>query len=443
MSGDAAFALQADIDDVRHAVSVLLPVARTDIIDGRARFREIYCAVRDDHGGALPYDRPCQDSSALWRLPDESPPTGRPVRLGPSQAGLTVMLVPGLLAECVTDQSTLFADARAGLEAQGWRTGYIQTRGRQSSETNARVVRDALMALPANFRVVLVTHSKGTVDAMQALAGYPELAGRVVALVSVAGAVNGSPLADAIPQAMAEFVSGMPLSSCPPGQNVEAADSLRRSVRLAWLATHRLPPGIRTYSLAPYAGPDDISAILWPFYRTLAKTEPRNDGLVVVSDAVIPGSTLLGHPNADHLAVAMPFDAKTSLLSAALITHNPYPRAVLLEAALRFVEGTWRDPARRRNSDVHGRRRGSGQAPGPRRHHAGNRPGRARLRPVLGPRRRPQVAGRPTYLSGRCCSPAAPSSSSAACWRSAAALGGARRDHADARWPSPGAACCC
>jgi hypothetical protein len=34
----------------------------------------------------------------------------------------------------------------------------------------------------------------------------------------------------------------------------------------------------------------------------------------------------------------MPFDAKTSVLAATLFTHNDYPRAVLLEAALRYVE---------------------------------------------------------------------------------------------------------
>jgi hypothetical protein len=318
--------------------AVLLPVVKTSIVDGRARFREIYCAVRDDHGAALPNDRPCQDSAALWRLPDEPPPTGRAVGLGASQAGLTAVMVPGLLAECAAGLSMMFADARADLEAQGYHTGYIQTRGRQSAEVNARIVRDAIMAMPAERRIVLVTHSKGSVDSMQALATYPELAGRVVALVSVAGAVNGSPIADVVPQMLAELAEASPLLPCPPGRGVEAVDSLRRSVRLAWLATHDLPPGVRTYSLAAYAGPDDMSAVLWPYYRDMARTEPRNDGLVVASDAIVPGSTLLGYPNADHLAVAMPFGDNTPLLAATLITHNGYPRAVLLEAALRYVE---------------------------------------------------------------------------------------------------------
>lgn len=315
--------------------AILLPAAKAGIADGRGRFREIYCAVRTDHGVKLPFDRPCDTSAALWRLPDEPPATGRAVDLGPSTAHLTVVMVPGLLAECLASKSTVFGDARANLEAQGYQTSYVQTRGRQSSETNAVIIHDAIELMPADAHIILVTHSKGTVNSLTALAMYPELAGKVVALVSVAGAVNGSPLADMVPDWIAELAELMQMSECPQGQGVEAADSLRRATRLSWLATHTWPAIVRTYSLVAMAGPDDVSAVLRPFYRMLAGTDPANDGLVVASDAIVPGSTLLGYANADHLAVAMPF---TGLLAATLMTHDDYPRAVLLEAAVRYVE---------------------------------------------------------------------------------------------------------
>jgi pimeloyl-ACP methyl ester carboxylesterase len=315
--------------------SILLPTARAAVTDGRGRFREIYCAVRAARGTTLPFDRPCDTSAALWQLPGEAPPTGRSVALGRSSAGYTVMFVPGLLAECLASQSTVFGDSRADLEAQGYRTGYIQTRGRQSSETNAVIVRDAIRAMPADARIILVTHSKGTVDTLVALSEYPDLTDRVVALVSVAGAVNGSPLADLVPNWVAELAESMQIPECPRGHGVEAADSLRRAERLSWLATHSLPASVRTYSLVAVAGPDSVSAVLRPFYRMLAGTDPANDGQVIDSDAIVPGSTLLGYANADHLAVAMPF---TGLVAATLITQNDYPRTVLLEAAIRYVE---------------------------------------------------------------------------------------------------------
>jgi hypothetical protein len=156
--------------------AVLLPTARAGITDGRGRFREIYCAVQADHGAQLPFDRSCDTSAAIWQLQGEPPPSGSSVALGHSSAGLTVVMVPGLMAECLASKSTVFGDARANLEAQGYRTGYIQTRGRQAAEVNADIIRDAIGAMADSARIVLVTHSKGTVDALLALATYPELA---------------------------------------------------------------------------------------------------------------------------------------------------------------------------------------------------------------------------------------------------------------------------
>jgi hypothetical protein len=307
-------------------------LAGTHVADGRGRFREIYCAVRRDHGASLPYDRPCEDSAALWRLPGEPPPTGRPLAVGRVAPGTRVVMVPGLLAECVADLSKAFADATANLEAQGYAVGYIQTRGRRGSDVNADIVRDGVMALPPGETLILVTHSKGTVDTLEALAKYPALADRVAAVVSVSGAVYGSPLADSTPGALIHLGHQIPLVTCPPGENAEAVESLRRSVRLAWFASHRLPARVRFYSLAAYAAPPDVSVLLVPFWSSLAQTDPANDGLVIASDAIVPGSTLLGYPNADHLAVAMPFPPSP------LINRNDYPRAVLLEAAVRAVQ---------------------------------------------------------------------------------------------------------
>jgi hypothetical protein len=135
--------------------AILLSTAKAGIADGRGRFREIYCAIRADHGAKLPFDRPCDASAALWRLPGEQPPSGRPVPLTASSTGLTVVMVPGLLAECLASESTVFGDARADLQAQGYQTGYIQTRGRQASEINADIIRDAIRAMSADARIVL------------------------------------------------------------------------------------------------------------------------------------------------------------------------------------------------------------------------------------------------------------------------------------------------
>lgn len=334
----ACSAMPQRFDAAEVPPSVLMPASRAGIEDGRGRFREIFQAVSTTRGETLPDTRPGGAEAALWRLAGEPAATGRGVDLAPSKAGLTVLLVPGLLAECVRDKSLVFEDAVANLEAQGYKTAFVRTRGRQSSATNAVLIRDAVLDRPAGERIVLLTHSKGAVDSLEALVSFPELTRRVVAVVSVSGAINGSPLADVVPQVLAERAESLRLSQCPPGDGVEAVDSLRRSVRLSWLGAHTLPATVRYYSLAAFALPEDTSALLKPFHAVLAHTDPVNDGLVVCSDAIIPGATLLGYPKADHLAVAMPFGAKSPVLTATLITRNHYPRAVLAEAVMRFVE---------------------------------------------------------------------------------------------------------
>jgi hypothetical protein len=249
-----------------------------------------------------------------------------------------VVLVPGLLAECVAEKSLLFGDAAKRLEEIGYKISYIQTRGRQGSAINAELIRNALMAIPPGERLLFVTHSKGSVDALEALVKYPALAERTAALVSVSGAINGSPVADVFTKLTLELAHRAPLPTCLPGEGEEATDSLRRETRLSWLAAHPLPKGVRFYSLAAFTSRENTSRILRPFYDLLARIEPINDSLVVSSDAIVPGSVLLGYPNADHLAVAMPFTRDRTPLLAELIDKNDYPRAALLEAALRYVE---------------------------------------------------------------------------------------------------------
>lgn len=315
---------------------VLSLIGEAGIRDGRARFREIMNAIMADHGAGLPENRPTDDDNILWHLAGEGTPSGKSISLAPSSAGLRLVLVPGLLAQCVSQSSLLFEDARAHVALQGYPTILVSTGGRLSSKHNAAIIRDSVAALPKEDKLVFVTHSKGAVDVLEALTDFPELILRTVAVVSVAGAINGSPLADTFSDGLFRLAESIPLSSCPPGEGTEAFDSLRRPVRLRFLAEHPLPASIRFYSLPAFATREGMSLLLRPFYDILAKTDPLNDGLVIASDAIFPGATLLGYPNADHLAVAMPFTQRGLLRT--LINKNAYPRAALLEAIARYVE---------------------------------------------------------------------------------------------------------
>lgn len=249
-------------------------------------------AVIADHGAGLPDNRSTDDDNILWHLAGEAPPSGKSVSLVPSSAGLRLVLVPGGLAQCVAQSSLLFEDARANVELQGYPTTLVSTGGRLSSKHNAAIIRNSVAVLPKDDKLVFVTHSNGAVDVLEALTYCLELIPRTVAVVSVAGAINGSPLADTFSDGLFRLAESIPLSPCPPGEGTEAFDSLRRSGLLSFLAEHSLPVTIRFYSLPAFATREDMSLLLKPFYDILAKTDPLNDGLVIASDAIFPG----GHP---------------------------------------------------------------------------------------------------------------------------------------------------
>ena len=316
---------------------ILTPTDKAGIIDRRARFREIYCAVQEDHGGELPDDLPCE--KVLHRISGESEPTHQPVYLGQARLPLRILVVPGTLAECIQDTISPLPYARAHLEEYGYQTGLIMVGGRTSSTFNATQIRDYLANLeaPSSERVVLVGYSKGTTDALEAAVNHPEVAERVSAIVSFAGVVGGSPLADSLPGFQESLVRNMHIPACPEGDQ-GVVESLSKKTRLNWLAEHTLPTNVQYYSIAAFAEREQISSMIKGAYDKLATIDPRNDSQVIFYDALIPGSTLMGYVNADHWAIAMPISRDMPMVAKTLIDRNAFPREVLLEAIVRFVE---------------------------------------------------------------------------------------------------------
>jgi hypothetical protein len=320
---------------------MLVPVAWAGVVDMRARFREVWCAIREDHGRHLPEDRACDQ--ALLQLGGEGPPTGRPVRLGPASEALRIAVVPGLLGDCFKDLVVPFGDGLAHLATHGYRGEVVWVNGRSSTGHNARQLRDALMAMTFRDgeRLLLIAYSKGATDTLEALVEYPEIVPRVAAVVSVAGAINGSPLVEGLLNTFGDFLQWLPFSGCEQGDG-GALRSLRPAPRMRFLATAALPADVQYFSVA---GIVESAEVAWPLrvrWKRLASVDPRNDGQVLWSDAIIPGSRLLGYVRADHLAIALPFSRRPASLAGALVDHNAFPREVMLEAIVRTVEESLR-----------------------------------------------------------------------------------------------------
>ena len=248
--------------------------------------------------------------------------------------------MPGIGYECIEPWLNPVGNTAKHVRPFGYEATSIKVDALSGIETNARQIRDALMAMPEESgppRVVLIGYSKGAPDILQALVTYPEIRPRVAAVVSAAGAVGGSPLANDSEQYQADLMRHFPGASCGPGDGGGVA-SLRTTERRSWLAQNPLPTGLRYYSLVTFPEPERISSILKSSYRKLAKIDGRNDSQMIFYDEVIPASTLMGYVNADHWAIALPIARSHQKIGSWFVTQNAYPREALLEAMLRFIE---------------------------------------------------------------------------------------------------------
>lgn len=162
------------------APHVALPEAAA-VADGRARFREIFCAVLDRHRVPDAGQRTCGEW--LWQLGDE--PAAAPRPLPAAASSLHVYMVSGAFNECLGEDAGLFGEASARLRDAGYRIESIIVSGRSGSERNAAQIAARLSAAPGEKPgpAVLIGYSKGANDILEFLVRYPELAARALAPV--------------------------------------------------------------------------------------------------------------------------------------------------------------------------------------------------------------------------------------------------------------------
>lgn len=244
-----------------------------------------------------------------------------------------------MFGQCVKDWALPLQDGAAYLRSQAYRVDTIEVGGRSSSEQNAETIARAIpRVLKPGERLLMIGYSKGIGDILETLALYPQVIPPGSKIVSLAGIVSGTPIADHS-AALDQLVSDVPLPSCGSGDR-GAVDSVSRRHRIAWLVDHALPRDRTYFSIAAFTDRAHVSRPLEKTYRQLSTIDPRNDGQVIAADAIIPGSHLLGYLNADHWAVALPLARNVPKLRPVFAGRNDYPREILLEAIVRFVEET-------------------------------------------------------------------------------------------------------
>jgi hypothetical protein len=207
----------------------------------------------------------------------------------------------------------------------GYRIDTVVVGGMSSSTYNAKMIADAVEALELepDDRLVLLGYSKGAPDILLC-----------------------------------------------EGGDLGMVSSLRRSYRMSWLAANPPPAHVRTFSLASFTDRPHVARLLRFPYDQLVRIDARNDGQVISTDQIVPGSTLLGYANADHWAVAMALEERRSFWMSHPGRQRAFPRAVLLEAILRFVAESLaaEDGSDRGTAATRSRAAEPAQAPGSRVH---------------------------------------------------------------------------
>ena len=302
--------------------------AEAGIVDLRGRYRAALCRRLP------PKSPPCDD--VLLRLPGESP--------APSEAPASDALrryrlafIPGLFSECLQALARPFADVIPDLTRAGADARYFSVAGRGSVATNSARLETEIASLPDDgLPLIVFAYSKGLPDLLDLVVRRPESAARIAAIVSLAGAANGSLLADRYLTTYRRWLSGLPLVSCGSGTGDEIND-LRRDVRLEWWRQHRAAISIPIFLLVTTPRRDHVSPTLSAPYRELARTEPRNDGMLFWYDQLVSGASLLGYVNADHWGVAMPLSQELKAVDF-LFYDDEVPRTLLVEAAIEVVD---------------------------------------------------------------------------------------------------------
>ncbi|KPK92061.1 MAG: hypothetical protein AMJ94_05935 [Deltaproteobacteria bacterium SM23_61] len=335
MTGSCSLKLQKL--DTGAPAQILSIVGAPPVGDGRPRFRQIFCALLHGVPEGSSQTQSCE--SFLWRLGDEKPSAGSGGALPHHDPGLKIFIVPGAFNDCFPELGVPFQKGIDRLRGLGYRIDSIATEGRSGSERDGYLIAEALKQKMnrETDRLLFVGYSKGVTDILHFLVDFPDLARQVVAVISVSGAVNGSPLADKFAGLYEKWFADTLASKCHPGDK-KVLISLERRVQMAWLASHSLPRHIAYFSLANFTDRPHVARILRTTYDQLAQIDPRNDGQLISSDQIIPGSTLLGFANTDHWDIALPVRQVYRFWGrpAHLPEFTEFPKDTLLEALVLF-----------------------------------------------------------------------------------------------------------
>jgi hypothetical protein len=263
-----------------------------------------------------------------------------------------VIFVPGLLSDFHKTiviygreirRGTYFLDHKRWLDSQGIEYSVAPISSQATPEENAVAVSSAVTA--SDKPVIIIAHSKGGIDSLEALAGDPKLRGKVAAFIALQTPFLGSPVADWFATSPARESIARWLLNVTGGTK-KTLISLTTPHRRLWYLRHReaiaqLAQGTKIFCVATWKEPEHGNGLDTKFSiprdMMIKNGFPQNDGLVPVQSAILPEADFVVLAQADHQVTVMdsgmrPFDRTDFMKALMLLTLERLGRFTAPEA---------------------------------------------------------------------------------------------------------------
>jgi hypothetical protein len=308
-SADSRFALGVDTADDPP------PTHRMPRLPDRARLHDLAGQTSTDYA-ALSFAQAIRAErmnsllqAAFERFTQDGPERAEEVLRRPGAFPYTVLLVPSWMYRSAPLNGADFARQRRILERLGLPHRTIATAESGDVEDNAvTIAADVREACRRGEAVLLVSASKSGAEVALALARVltPSEAACVAGWLNIAGALGGSPLADAALRPPASLV--VRLAFWLMGWDWQGMVSMATEPRRSRLYKAAMPETVAVLNLVAVPVSGSVGRQVFFGYQMLRSHGP-NDGVVLLADTVWPGAPTLAILGTDHLFGALQNDA--------------------------------------------------------------------------------------------------------------------------------------
>ena len=313
-----------------------VPLGLLPVTDHRKAFAPVFCKAMQQYPG----DRTSSDCRAYLQLDDSLAPSEPLSQLPPLGDKYRVIVVAGIFSARLPKEAAIFKQGLEALVKDGMKSAdEIPISASEGSGPNAKMIADYIRQHRDPLRpYIAIGYSQGAVDLLQAYVEDDVVRTSIAAVITIAGAVNGSRLPDGFSSGLIKAFGGLAvrLPQCTIKNVNDGINTLRRETRINFLVDHaaNLP---RSYSVAARSTYETTSKVLQGGWKQLSAYSTDQDSQVIRDEAALPGGAFLGTALGDHWSVALPFSEVHNPVYDAGIDHNLFPRTALLEAMVRFA----------------------------------------------------------------------------------------------------------